>query len=65
MYFTTSFQSFFTHLDNYSTEFFAWVTADGIAAAKQKTGRVDTSYERLQAAFEDDDEDENPAGGDG
>jgi hypothetical protein len=38
------FHDFFNHLDHYRTDYFLWVTAEGIAAAKQsKTKNVDIS----------------------
>ena len=33
------FHSFFHHLDHYRTEHFLWVTAKGVAAAKQSHSR--------------------------
>ena len=46
------FHDFFHHLDNFRTDYFLWVTASGVSAAKQS-----------QARKEDPDDDEVDANG--
>ncbi|CAG8955058.1 hypothetical protein HYFRA_00007072 [Hymenoscyphus fraxineus] len=48
------FHTFFHHLDHYRTDFFLWVTAEGIAAARQSIARSEVLND------DDDGEDERP-----
>ncbi|KAF3020309.1 tRNA pseudouridine synthase 1 [Neopestalotiopsis sp. 37M] len=59
-----SFHTFFHQIDHFKSDYFLWVTAGGIQAARKRTGQGDDMPEALKAEL-DDDEGEDIEGGEG
>jgi tRNA pseudouridine38-40 synthase len=57
------FHTFFHQIDHFKSDYFLWVTAGGIQAARKRTGQGDDMPEALKAEL--DDEGEDIEGGEG
>jgi tRNA pseudouridine38-40 synthase len=57
------FHTFFHQIDNFKSDYFLWVTANGINAAHQRVGQTEDIPEAMKEEL--DEEGEDPEGGEG
>ncbi|KAK6205913.1 hypothetical protein LQW54_008105 [Pestalotiopsis sp. IQ-011] len=60
-----SFHTFFHQIDHFKSDYFLWVTAGGIDAARKRVGLGDDMPPTLKAELDDENEDQDPENGEG
>jgi tRNA pseudouridine38-40 synthase len=59
------FHTFFHHIDNFKTDYFLWVTAEGVAGARQSVARSEQPPKLPEDAYESDEEQPDAKGEEG